>query len=89
MRDYHNIYFKTDVLFLADIFENFRKVCLQNYNLIDPLWYFTSPNLAWDTCLKFTGIKLELLSDYDKLMMFETRGGISNTPTKYSEVNYK
>ena len=47
MRDYHDLFLKTDVLLLADVFENFRKVCKENYNL-DPAWYFTSPGLAWD-----------------------------------------
>ena len=89
MRDYHNNYLKTDVLLLADVFENFRKVCLENFNL-DPLWYYTFPGLAWDACLKITKIKLELLSDYKKLMMFGrgTRGGISNIPTRHSEASY-
>ena len=46
MKDYHNIHLKSDVLLSADVFENFRKVCLENYKL-DPSWYYTSPGLAW------------------------------------------
>ena len=45
MRDYHDFYLKTDVLQLADVFENFRKVCQTNYNL-DPAWYYTTPGLS-------------------------------------------
>ena len=73
--DYHDLYLKTDVLLLADVFEEFRKVCLENYNL-DPAWYFTSPGLAWDASLKKTEVKLELLTDIDMLQMIEkgTRG---------------
>ena len=54
-REYHNLYLKTDVLLLADVFENFRNICLNNYDL-DPAWYYTSPGLAWDACLKKTGL---------------------------------
>ena len=50
MRDYHDLYLKTDVLLLADMFEEFRNVCLDNYKL-DPAWYYTSPGLSWDTML--------------------------------------
>ena len=70
IRDYHDLYLKSDVLLLSDVFENFRKTCLKHYKL-DPVHYYTSPGLAWDACLKETGQHLQLLSDYDMLMMFE------------------
>ena len=60
--DYHNLYLKTDVLLLADVLENFRRVCMNNYGL-DPAWYYTSPGLAWDGALKMTKISLDLLQD--------------------------
>ena len=50
MGEYHDLYLKTDVILLADIFENFRDVCLKNYKL-DPAWYYTSPGLSWDALL--------------------------------------
>jgi hypothetical protein len=53
IRDYHDLYLKTDVLLLADVMENFRKVCRANYGL-DPMWYYTAPGLAWDACLKLS-----------------------------------
>ena len=59
MGEYHDLYLKSDILLLADVFENFRKTCLQNYKL-DPCHYFTSPGLSWDAMLKMTNIKLEL-----------------------------
>ena len=43
--DYHNLYNKSDVLLLANVFENFRDVCLKNYKQ-DPAWCYTSPGLA-------------------------------------------
>ena len=67
-REYHDLYNLSDVLLLADVFENFRDVCCENYGL-DPAWYFTSPGLAWDAALKMTDVELELMSDYDMLLM--------------------
>ena len=90
IRDYHDLYLKTDVLLLADVFENFRKTCLKHYKL-DPAHYYTSPGLAWDACLKETDQQLELLCDYDMLMMFERgiRGGMTHIAKRYSEANNK
>ena len=90
IRDYHDLYLKSDVLLLSDVFENFRKTCLKHYNL-DPAHYYTSPGLAWDACLKETGQELQLLHDYDMLMMFEkgVRGGISHISKRYAEANNK
>ena len=70
IRDYHNLYLKSDVLLLADVFENFPKTCLEHYKL-DPCHYFRAPGEAWDACLKETKQELELLNDYDVLIMFE------------------
>ena len=87
-KDYHNLYNKSDVLLLADVFENFRDVCMKNYQL-DPAWYYTAPGLAWDAALKKTGVELELLSDPDMLLMFEKgiRGGISMISNRHGKAN--
>ena len=78
MRDYHDLYNRVDVLLLADVFENFRDICIRNYNL-DPAHYYTAPGLAWDAALKVSEVELELLSDMDMLLMVEKgiRGGVS------------
>ena len=68
--EYHDLYLKTDVLLLANVFETFRRTCLEHYQL-DPAHFYTSPGLAWQACLKKTGIRLELLTDPDMLLMFE------------------
>jgi hypothetical protein len=90
MGEYHDLYLKTDVLLLADVFENFRDICLEYYKL-DPAHYFTSPGLAWDAMLKLTKVKLELLTDPDMYLMIEKgiRGGISVNSGKYSAANNK
>ena len=89
-KEYHELYNITDVLLLADVFENFRDLCLKIYGL-DPVYYFTAPQLAWDACLKMTSVKLEFLSDEDMLLMFEEgiRGGISIISNRYGEANNK
>ena len=89
-KDYHELYNETDVLLLADVFENFRDLCLKIYGL-DPVYYFTAPGLAWDACLKMTNINLKLLNDVNMLLMFEKgiRGGISIISNRYGEANNK
>ena len=89
-KEYHELYNETDVLLLADVFENFRNNNLKIYGL-DPAHYFTAPGLFWDACLKITGVELELLSDPDMLLMWERciRGGISMISNRYGEANNK
>ena len=86
--DYHDLYLKTDVNLLADVFENFRNLCLQQYTL-DPANYYTSPGLSWDALLKKTNVELELLTDYDMYLMREKglRGGISMVSNRYCKAN--
>ena len=88
MGDYHDLYLKTDVILLANVFESFRKVCLDNYGL-DPAHFYTAPGLAWKACLKKTGVNLELLKDPDMLLMFECgiRGGITQSVHKWANAN--
>ena len=90
MGEYHDLYLRSDILLLADVFENFRKTCHQHYKL-DPCHYFTSPGLSWDAMLKMTGIKLELMTDVDMFQFIEKglRGGISYIANRHGEANNK
>ena len=75
---------------LADVFENFRNMCIKVYEL-DPAHFLSAPGLAWQACLKKTGVKLELLTDVDMLLMVEKgiRGGICHAIHTYAEANSK
>ena len=67
---YHDLYAQSDTLLLADVFENFRDKCIEIYQL-DPLYFVSAPGLAWQACLKKTEVKLELIIDYDMVVMIE------------------
>ena len=90
MSDYQDLYLKTDVLLLADVFENFIKTRLDYYGL-DPCHYFSSPGLSWDAMLKMTGVELELINDIDMHLFIEKgmRGGISYIAKRHSKANNK
>ena len=88
--EYHDLYMTTDVLLLADVFECFREVAIGNYEL-DPAWYYTLPGYSWDCMLKYTGVKLDLLTDYDMHLFVERglRGGISMISHRFAQANNK
>ena len=88
--EYHDLYVRSDTLLLADIFENFRQSCLKYYKL-DPAHFVSLPGLAWQACLKKTNVELELLTDYDMLLMIEEgiRGGICHAMQLYAHADNK
>ena len=90
MGDYQDLYLKTDVLLLADVFEKFIKTCLNYYGL-DPCHYFSSPRLSWDVMLKMTEVELELISNIDMHLLIEKRmrGGTSYIAKRHSKANNK
>ena len=88
--EYHDLYLLTDIILLSNVFEKFREVCMENYGL-DPTHFCTAPALAWQACLKKTGITLDLIRDVDMLLMFERgiRGGITQVVKRYVRANNK
>ena len=88
MADYHDLYLKTDVLQLADVFESFRCGSLVNYKL-DPAHYVSAPHLSWDAMLNMSKCNLQLLDDAEMFRMLENnlRGGISMITKRYARAN--
>ena len=88
--DYDNLYVQSDTLLLADVFNNFRDMCIKEYEL-EPAHFLSLPGLAWQACLKKTNIELELITDYDMLLMVEEgiRGGICHSIHRYAKANNK
>ena len=86
--EYHDLYLPMDVILLANVFEAFRKVCLDNYGL-DPAHFYTAPGLPWKACLKKTRIRSELLLDPDMLLMFERgiTGRITQSIHRWAKAN--
>ena len=88
--EYHDLYVRSDTLLLADVFENFRNACMKNYEL-DPAHFVSLPGLAWQACFKKTNVELELITDYNMLLMIEDgiRGGICHAIKRYAKANNK
>ena len=65
-------------------------MCIKEYEL-DPAHFVSLQGLAWQACLKKTNIELELLTDYDMLLMVEKgiRGGICHSIHSYAKANNK
>ena len=88
--EYHDLYFKSDMLLLTDVFENVRNKCLEIHEL-DPIYFASAPGLAWQACLKMTGVKLELTTDYDMILMIGKGiwSGICQATHRYAKANNK
>ena len=88
--NYQDLYVQSDTLLLADVFNNFRDMCIKEYEL-DPAHFLSLPGLARQACLKKTNIELELLTDYNILLMVEEgiRGGICHSIHRYAKANNK
>ena len=86
----HDLHVHCDTILLEDVFESFRNLCLNTYKL-DPAYFLSLPRLAWQACLKHSGIRLELISDIDMLLMFEKgiRGGICHSVFRHAKANNK
>ena len=86
----HDLYVQSDTLLLADVFENFRNMCLKIYEL-DPAKFLLVPGLAWQAAFKKPKVKLDLSTDTDMLLIVEKdiRGGICYSIYRYAKANNK
>ena len=84
--EYHDLYDQSDTLLVEDAFENFRYMSLEKYEL-DLTYFVSAPGLAWQAWFKKTGVKVELITDYDMILMIEkgTRGGICQATRRYAK----
>ncbi|KAL4123344.1 hypothetical protein QTP88_015541 [Uroleucon formosanum] len=83
--EYSDLYLATDVCLLADVFENFRDLCMQTLKL-DASHYMTTPGFAFDCMLKHTNVQLERLKQYDFQLFLENglRGGICHAVKRHT-----
>ena len=86
----HDLYVESDTLLLADVFENFRNMCLKTYNL-NPAKFLSTPGLAWQAAFKKNKVKLDLFIDTNMLSMVEKgiRGGTCHSIYRYAKANNK
>ena len=84
------MYVESKKLFSADVFQNFRNMCLKIHEL-DPAKILSAPALAWQAALKMTKVKLYLLAVTDMLLLVEKgiRGGICHSIFRYAKANNK
>ena len=90
LAEYHDLYVQSNILLLADVFENFRNMYVKIYEL-DPAKFLSAPGLAWYAAVKKTKVKLDPLTDTDMLLMVEKciRGGTCHPLYRYAKANNK
>lgn len=91
-KDWHDHYLRIDVKGLSDVFEEFRRMCMDVYR-VDPAYYYTAPGMFNDALYKKTGARVELLTDPLMFDFFERkealRGGLSVQVNRFSRANHK
>ena len=87
--EYHDL-FQSNMLLLADVFENFQNTCLNVYEL-DPAKFLSAPGLAWQVALKRNKVQLDLITDINILLLVEKgiREGICHSTYQYAKANNK
>ena len=88
--DFHDLYLKSDKLLLADVFEKFRKICLEIY-VLDTATFLPATGLIWKVALKKAKVEIELLTYINMLLMIEKgiRGRICHSIKRYAKTSNK
>ena len=84
LEEFLEIYLESDVLMLADIFENFRNNCLKYYHL-DPANYVSAPSLSYHAMLLLSKVVIEPYPSLEIYRMLQRakHGGLSQVTTRY------
>ena len=84
------LYLLSDVSLLADVFQMFRYNSLDEY-LLDPAYYMSAPQLAWNALLKYIDRPINLITDPEIYRMIQPniRGGICHASVRYARANNK
>ena len=90
LREYDALCLKTDVLLLADVYENFIVISIKNYGL-NPLNYVPAPGLSWDSFFEKIKSKARIDNCFFYVNFFRRAicGGVSMITTKFSKSNNK
>ena len=90
LEKYHDLYVQSNTLLVADVFDNFRNMCLEIYDL-DPAKFLSALGLAWEAALQKTRVKLDLSTDINILLMLgkSISGGICHSVYQYAKANNK
>ena len=89
LEDYLKLYLTSDVALLADVFQNFREICFRGRYQLDPAYFVSAPQLAWNSMFKMLNLKVELISDPEMYRMIQPniRGGICHASVRYARAN--
>ena len=86
LKDYLELYLRSDVCLLADVFQNYRTNCKAYYDL-DPAYFVSAPQLSWNAMFKSLKLKLELISDQEMFLMISPHilGGFCHACVRYAK----
>ena len=88
LKEYLECYLKSDITLLADIFNNFRQMIFNEFEL-DPVKYISSPSLSKDCALKYSKCKIEHIKDVTifQFVRNSIMGGVSNSINPFVKLN--
>ena len=88
LKDYMKLYLRSDIYLLADVFQMFRNNSLNEF-LLDPPYFVSAPQLAWNALLKHINQSIPLITDPEMYRMIQPniRGGICHASVRYALAN--
>ena len=88
LKEYLECYLKLDITLLGDVFNNFRKMIFDEFEL-DCCKYISSPSLSKDCALKYSKCKIEHIKDVTIFQFVRNliTGGVSNSINPYVKLD--